>query len=523
VQEPAHVVKLIRGRLAARSDLTGPNRQTARGMCVPKAQSYKASNFLKGDHARGFFPLDSTLAYIQDGEAVIKSHVYDEILDKRNQEASFLTSPVSYALKDSCHLRKLLPLDPISTYFLYNFVLTHAYNYFQASPPGKRRRYGYAFKRRKPISPTDQYHDFRRAKYALKEEYRYFAKVDISNCFNSFYHHDVAQFVGEHISSEAQEQFGQFLREINRGTSVNCFPQGLYPAKTIGNYFLSFIEESSELKSPAIIRFLDDIYLFADSEETLQSDMQSLQQLLGIYNLSLNPDKTKFGSKTSQFDERRLDAVKKRLLRRREKAVGYEDDDWEEIDLEDAERDYLEQIVNEDKVAEEDLELALSLLDEGTSVVRLVELVCDQHPHLIKHVYRLLGNIEYDDDGACWEILQERISRTDLSEYELFWIAKVIQDIYDFNQDSADAMANIYKHAAASEMVKAGILECSHNKHGLLEMKESALRSSAGNAVGVAALMGLRNANRSKRNQLCNYAAKFGPHMHLYSSIVKDL
>lgn len=492
---------------------------------MPQVPKFKTSDFVNDDHVRGFFPLTSTLAYIQNGEAEIHSYVYDSVFDKNKKDASFLTAPLCYALKDAFHLRKVLALDPISTFYLYDVVLNNAVSHFQESQPTPRRRYGYSFKRRKPISPTDQYHAFRRAKYDLKSEYRYFAKVDISNCFNSFYHHDVAQFVADYVSDDDGERFGQFLREINSGTSINCFPQGLYPAKTIGNYYLCFIEVSSELSSPAIIRFLDDIYLFSKSERKLRADVLALQQLLGLHNLYLNADKTKFGSRTSQFDERHLDAVKKRLLQKREETVGYDEDEDEtpEVDLEEAEREYLEQIVNEDRVAEEDLELALALINEGSTVIRLVELVCDQHPHLIKHVHRLFSTSEVDDDGACWQIFTDRVARSDLSEFELFWIAKIVRDFYEFDQPAADLLTKVYKHSNASHVVKAVVLEHEQNGHGFLEMKESMLRGSAGNICGIAALMGLKDANKAKRNQLCNYVSKAGLHMKVYSDIVKRL
>ena len=91
--------------------------------------------------------------------------------------------------------------------------------------------------------------------------------------------------------------------------------------------------------------------------------MVALQQLLGSHNLYLNAQKTRFGTRTADFDERKIDVVKKQLLKKREEAVGYEGEESSDIDLEEEERDYLEQIVKEKTVAEEDVELALSLIE----------------------------------------------------------------------------------------------------------------------------------------------------------------
>jgi hypothetical protein len=45
-----------------------------------------------------------------------------------------------------------------------------------------------------------------------------------------------------------QSQDG-YLREINAGRSVDVLPQGIYPAKMIGNDFLRFVDNHHALKS----------------------------------------------------------------------------------------------------------------------------------------------------------------------------------------------------------------------------------------------------------------------------------
>lgn len=488
--------------------------------------SYTVADFLVEDTPRALLPLDSTPLYVKHGYNEIREYVYNSILDKSKKEFSFLAAPVCYALKDAHHLRKLLCLDPISSFYIYDLVLRKAHTNFQVSRPANRRQYGYAFKRKRPLPPTDQYHEFRRAKYALKTKYSHFAKVDVSNCFNSFYHHHVAAFISDYLSDDDGEQAGQFLREINSGTSINCFPQGIYPAKTLGNFYLSFIETSAELRSPAIIRFLDDVILFSNNQRDVESDVVVLQQILGSHNLYLNSDKTRFGSRTSDFDERKIDAVKKRLLKKREEAAGYDAEDGDsEVNLEEAERDYIEQIIEERQVAEEDVELALSVIDEGATVVRLVELVCNQHPQLFKHLHRLFGSIEFDDDGASWEFFRQRVNddTKEITEYELFWIAKILVDHYDVDSYVAELLTAITRHSRSTDIVKAIVLESTMNDRGFLEMKEAQVRKSPSSIAGIAALMGLRQANKSKRNHICSYAAKSGPHMNLYANIVKAM
>jgi len=282
-------------------------------------------DFVKEDNIKGLFPLHTNLFFIEHGEKELREFVYKKIFDQNKEEFSFLPSPPVYALKDSLHLRKSLQLDPLGTFYFYDFVLRNS-SHFQQAPNSKALRYsfGYSFKNSSPISSYKQYHLFRGRKYELKKQYKYFAKVDIANCFNSFYHHDIVSFISTAVNRQESIQIGQFLREGNGGRTVNCFPQGIYPAKLIGNFFLKFIEDSRELKSSAIIRFLDDIFLFSDSLKVLEQDVVRIQILIGKYALSLNSDKTKFGSRSSDFEEKELDNIKKSLLKKREKINNYD-------------------------------------------------------------------------------------------------------------------------------------------------------------------------------------------------------
>src|SRR3546814_3968997 len=62
----------------------------------------------------------------------------------------------------------------------------------------------------------------------------------------------------------------------------------------IGNEFLKFIELSGQVKCAQTVRFMDDIYLFDDSESVLAKDFIRIQQLLGAFGLNINPSKTAY-------------------------------------------------------------------------------------------------------------------------------------------------------------------------------------------------------------------------------------
>lgn len=68
-------------------------------------------------------------------------------------------------------------------------------------------------------------------------------------------------------------------------------PQGIYPAKMIGNEFLKFVDLHGRLKSAQIVRFMDDFTIFDNDIETLNNDFIRIQQLLGQVSLNINPSK----------------------------------------------------------------------------------------------------------------------------------------------------------------------------------------------------------------------------------------
>jgi hypothetical protein len=476
---------------------------------------------MRQDNARGMFPLKSTVAYVQYGEAALREFVRKQILDDTAVDSAFLHCPVAYALKDKQHLRRVLVLDPISTFYIYDFALRNT-QAFQASPPSERQFYGCAFKGKKPLDGFLQYHEFRRRKYVLKRTYRYFAKVDIANCFNSFYHHDVVSFLHDRTEGAEHEHFGQFIREINGGVSINCFPQGIYPAKAIGNSFLSFIESSMALQSSAIIRFLDDVFLFDDKQRTLEKDVIVLQQLIGRFGLALNSEKTHFGSEKDNFEERRLDRIKKSLLKKREETKSYDEERESAPELTRAQVAYLKDLVQQRDINEEDVELALSLLREDEDeAFELVSLALTRYPNLTKDVYKLIETMTPSD--ALWSIVSRRLRQSFLTEYELFWLTRMAIDHFPMTARVAQALLAAHLHPSATEITKAAVLEVPDNRYGLFDLKYNQLRNAAIGIGGACAVAGLHRSEKAKRNQLYKYAMKSSKYMYALCNIASKL
>lgn len=478
----------------------------------------KLLDFICDDTMKGLFPLKSNAIYVENGEQKLHDYVYNKIFVKKESDYAFIQSPVGYALKDRMHLRKCLLLDPVANYYIYDFVYRNRKNY-QISTLSRRRYFGYAFNKKVPINSFKDYHNFRNYKYSLKGKYKYFARVDIHNCFNSFYHHDVISSLATRISRQEADQFGQFLREGNAGISINCFPQGIYPAKTIGNSYLKFVEESRELGSRQIIRFLDDVFFFSNKCSTIEQDIIRVQQILGEHFLSLNEEKTLLGSDESDFEERKLDDIKISLLKKRELTMDYDEDkDKDIVSLDAEETEYLRSLIKKKNIAEEDLELAISLLKEDVEEsLQVAELVLDKFPNMMKELYKLIP--EVDDQGEIWGLIKSTLKVEIIPEFQLFWMARIIIDYYEFDSEAADLLIKIFNHPNSTSIVKAAILEVPQNDQGFLELKESHVRNDRGTITGACAISGLIQLEKAKRNQIYKYVAKTSPYMNLCCNI----
>ena len=242
-----------------------------------------------------------------------------------------------------------------------------------------------------------------------------------------------------------------------------------------------------------------------------------LQQLLGEKALFLNKKKTQFGSKDLDFEERKLDRIKISLLQKRE-ACGYEKSN-KDVCLEPEEIDYLKNIIQSSDVAEEDVELALSLMKQDKKVASiLIELVFQYYPNLIKDLYRHLAEIQ--DNGELWTTINKRVSSNFISEFELFWLVRIILDIYEFDQESVDMLLKIFEHHCASPIVKSAILEFTDNRFGFCELKEKQLRSGSGGIIIISAIAGLEKLEKAKRNQLYKYVSNTSPYLRTLCSIM---
>lgn len=184
------------------------------------------------------------------------------------------------------------------------------------------------------------------------------------------------------------------------------------------------------------------------------------------------------------------------------------DQDDEQVSLDAEEVDYLRSLINQKHIAEEDIELALSLIKEDTyESLQIVELVLNRFPNLMKELYKLVPQIE--NQGEIWYYLKSVLKQNTIPEFQLFWIVRMIVDHYAFDSEAANLLIKVFKHPNATGIVKASILEVPENDHGFLELKESCIRDDKGTITGVCAISGLMQLEKAKRNQIYKYGLQF--------------
>jgi hypothetical protein len=489
----------------------------------------KTLQYFLEDHPRTLFPMATTHILIQNHAEAILKHIYEKVLNKSKPEYSFLPQLHCYASKTGFHLRRTVKLDPVSELFIYDLVYRNR-NSFRSDFRENRKSFGYRFKDGQPIVQTQSYAEFKSFIAEGKKSYRFSAKFDISSYFNSIYHHDLIGWFSEGGRSlEDTEYFGQFLREINAGRSVDCLPQGLHPCKVIGAEFLKFVDNSIFIKSQLMLRFMDDYYLFDNDESVINSDFVLIQRMLGEKGLFLNSAKTRIGQVEEVNVKKQVDTIKADLLKVRRhiievSGIEFEQEEEEEYEeLSDEQIEYLLGILKDPDIHEEDAELVLVLLrDHGSDVLDRMKIFLERFPSLSKTVYTYCRYL--NDNTELSNLVKEFLKTSmNITENQLFWIAKITEDYLMNSHNYGDIIGLLYNHPHATSLTKAKVLEIPDNRFGLPELRSEHLRVGTSDWLSWSAAVGCRQEPKSRRNYSLGYFSKASPMNKLISDCISAL
>ena len=489
--------------------------------------NYKNSiKYFEADFPRQLFPLETNKVLIVNSAEDIGKFVYESITHESNSNHQFLPQARAYSVKPAYHLRRTLKLDPIAEFFFYDITYRHR-KVFKRNTSRTRKNFGYRFANSKMLSPAKSYRDFRKAVQNDLHKYKYFVKADIAQYFNSLYHHDLVSFFRNYaITTEDAEFLGKFLRQINSGRSVDCLPHGIYPAKIIGSQFLRFIEESNRLNAKQTNRFMDDIYLFDDTEDVLRQDFHQLQRIIGEKGLSINASKTLIGEVDELDIGKEVDEIKSKLLLRRQAIMfgsGAEDnlDFDDEVLLDEDDIEYLLELLRGEHIEEEDAELVLAVMrDHSQDVLEYIPALLQKFPSLIKNIFYFS---QYVDDTSSLSTIVFDFLENSVSEYQLFWLAKLCEEYLLEEANAGDLLARLFEHPGATSISKAKVLEIPINKFGMPDLREEELRKGTSGWLGWSSAAGSRNLKKANRNHVLKYFGNASPLNRLISDCIQKL
>jgi hypothetical protein len=491
---------------------------------------YNSLKYLLDDYSKILFPLSTTKILVENnGKEILEDYIYQKILNQSEQEHSFLSQVRCYSSKHGLHLRRTVKLDPVAELFIYDLIYRNRVT-FRKDFNANRRSFGYRFQNGKPISPTQSYADFKQAIGQARLEYKFSIKFDISSYFNSIYHHDlVAWFSEANRDQNDVEAFGQFLREINGGRTVDCLPQGLHPCKVVGAEFLKFIDNSIKTQSELLLRFMDDFYLFSDNEKKINSDFIIIQKILGEKGLSLNSAKTLYGNLSNQDLVQTVDDIKVGLLQLRRQIIdvsGFPSEDLEKDEdelLTDDQIEYLLDLLKDPDIDESNAELVLLLLhDNENEVLEKMDTFLKIFPSLSRNIYNFCRDVS-DVDTLSDLLLQFLKNGTNATEDQLFWIAKISEDFLSKTPKYADILSSLYEHPNATVISRAKVIEIPENRFGMGELRREHLRVGKSDWLAWASAVGCRSETPISRNHILSYFSKASPMNKLVADCVKNL
>ncbi len=485
-------------------------------------------SFYIDDFPRTLFPLNTNRFIIENGEKEIQDFI-KKCLDEAEVAFSFLPQRRVYAAKPGQHLRRTAKFDPVAEYYVYDLIYRNR-SLFRKPHSKGRTHYGYRFEHGSPITPTSAFKAFKSAIAEYSKTYSHSMSFDVASYFNGIYHHDMVSWFAElNAPADDVEGLGQFLRQINSGRSLDCLPQGLFPTKMMGNDFLRFIDNYHELRSEQLVRFMDDIYLFSNEEAAIEDDFQVIQRLLGEKGLSINPQKTTRNTLRPIEMESSIDSVKKKLLDRRRLMIaeGYDDAGKEimketviKFALSAEELDYIDNILKEPEIEEEDVELILTTMRDHVDMVEnKLPYIITKYPHLSKSIYSFCANIS-DKEQLSEMVLHAAKSRDRMMEFQLFWFCVMLEE-YLMNTSNTSALISVlFNHRSATPITKAKILEIRDNRFGLPDLRNDFLKSGQSDWLAWSSAVGSVALKPASRNHVIKYFGNNSQMNHLLATIV---
>ena len=278
---------------------------------------------------------------------------------------------------------------------------------------------------------------------------------------------------------------------------------------------------------------MDDFILFDNDQNVLKRDFIKIQKLLGTKGLNINPAKTSLNYKSQEVTST-LSTIKQDLMAIMsidgldDLVSGVEVSDQQQaeqttIALNETQIEQLLNLLKDNQIEEEDAELILSFLkDYSDNLLIVLPEILTKFPNLIKQVYSV--SIRITDKELLAILLLEHLESEHLFlEYELFWLAKLVEDCLLQVSLIGKLLMKIYELSNNYKIAQAKILEIPINNFGLKEIRLDFLKTGQSDWLAWSSAIGLRGLQPAERNYNLDYFSKASPINFLIASCVKKL
>jgi hypothetical protein len=154
--------------------------------------------------------------------------------------------------------------------------------------------------------------------------------------------------------------------------------------------------------------------------------------------------------------------------------------------------------------------------DIGDYLPSLIE----DFPGLAKRLYYFCASYKNKPEVAE-AMLAHVTSGSKLTEFQMFWFAKITEDLLLKQPQAGRLLTSLYEHEAATIISKAKILEIPENRYGLPDLREEQLRTGQSGWLAWTAAVGTRESPKAQRNHLFKYFRKSSPMNRLVGEFVE--
>ena len=149
----------------------------------------------------------------------------------------------------------------------------------------------------------------------------------------------------------------------------------------------------------------------------------------------------------------------------------------------------------------------------------------ERFPILSKSIYHFSKHLEKEEDKEFFsELILEFIQESrNITEDQLFWIAKLAEDYLSETEECPHILIELYKHPNSTVISRAKVLEIPEQRFGMIEVREEHLRTGKSDWLAWSAAVETRKATAISRNHTLKYFAKASPMNKLIGNCIQAL